>query len=102
MTNLVSNALRYVPKNTGRIGIYVKFSEKFVYISVMDNGPGIPEFYQSKIFQKFTQIEGYEPGGSGLGLSISKEIIRAHGGTIWVESQHGAGAKFTFTLATAL
>ena len=65
----------------------------------VDNGPGIPFEVQSKIFDKFVQIKSDKAlGGSGLGLTICKEIIRAHGGTIWVDSTPGEGSTFTFTL----
>ncbi len=55
--------------------------------------------YQSKIFDKFVQVKTKRDiGGSGLGLSICKEIVKAHGGTIWVDSTVGEGSKFSFTL----
>jgi NtrC-family two-component system sensor histidine kinase KinB len=68
---------------------------------VRDDGPGIPKEYQSKIFQKFVQVKGQQTGGTGLGLAICKEIVRAHGGAIWVESSPGQGSTFTFTLPVA-
>jgi NtrC-family two-component system sensor histidine kinase KinB len=69
---------------------------------VTDDGAGIPYEYQSRIFDKFVQLKvGRETGGSGLGLAICREIVKAHGGTIWVESAPGQGSKFTFTLPTA-
>jgi two-component system, NtrC family, sensor histidine kinase KinB len=97
LSNLVSNALRYVPEQ-GAIDLSAARIGYNLHISVGDNGPGIPVEYQSRIFQKFSQIKGRKSGGSGLGLAICKEIIRAHGGTIWVESQQGKGSVFTFTL----
>jgi NtrC-family two-component system sensor histidine kinase KinB len=72
-----------------------------VHLSVRDDGPGIPPAYQTKIFQKFVQVKGQEAGGTGLGLAICKEIVRAHGGTIWVESILGQGSTFTFTVPVA-
>ena len=66
-----------------------------------DDGPGIQPEYQSKIFQKFVQVKGQEAGGTGLGLAICKEIVRAHGGAIWVESSAGQGSTFTFTVPVA-
>jgi NtrC-family two-component system sensor histidine kinase KinB len=68
---------------------------------VQDDGPGIPAEYQSRNFQKFVQVKGREAGGTGLGLAICKEIVRAHGGAIWVESSPGHGSTFTFTLPIA-
>lgn len=97
LSNLISNALRYVPEQ-GKIELSAVKIGYRIHISVGDNGPGIPPEYQSRIFQKFSQIKGPKSGGSGLGLAICKEIIRAHGGTIWVESQPGKGSIFTFTL----
>ncbi|WP_373500840.1 ATP-binding protein [Desulfococcus sp.] len=100
LTNLVSNALRYVGKG-GHIQLTALRIGRQVHLSVRDDGPGIPEEYQSRIFQKFVQVKGREAGGTGLGLAICKEIVRAHGGAIWVESAPGRGSTFTFTLAVA-
>ena len=90
LTNLISNALRYVSKG-GHIGLLAHRIGPHIHISVRDDGPGIPPVYQSKIFQKFVQVKGREPGGTGLGLAI-KEIVRAHGGAIWVEPSVGKGS----------
>ncbi|HUT54589.1 MAG TPA: ATP-binding protein [bacterium] len=100
LTNLISNALRYVGKG-GHIGLAALRVGPNVHLSVRDDGPGIPAEYQSKIFQKFMQVKGRETDGTGLGLAICKEIVRAHGGTIWVESAAGQGSTFTFTLPAA-
>jgi two-component system, NtrC family, sensor histidine kinase KinB len=100
LTNLVSNALRYV-RPGGHIGLKADRISAHVQVSVTDDGQGIPLEYQSKIFQKFVQVNGQEPGGTGLGLAICKEIVRAHRGTIWVESSPGHGSIFTFTLPIA-
>jgi NtrC-family two-component system sensor histidine kinase KinB len=98
LTNLISNALHYAPQG-GHIHLSADSFLPYNQISVHDDGPGIPFEYQSKIFDKFVQIKsGKVLGGSGLGLTICKEIVRAHGGTIWVESVPGAGSTFTFTL----
>lgn len=97
LTNLISNALRYVDEK-GHIEISAHQMGAFVHISVRDDGPGIPLEYQAKIFQKFVQVKGQEAGGTGLGLAICKEIVRAHGGTIWVESVPGYGSTFIFTV----
>ena len=100
LTNLISNALRYV-RPGGNICLSADRIGSHVHLSVIDDGPGIPVEYQSKIFQKFVQVNGQEPGGTGLGLAICKEIVRAHRGTIWVESTLGQGSTFTFTLPVA-
>jgi NtrC-family two-component system sensor histidine kinase KinB len=101
LTNLISNALRYTPSG-GHITLSAESFGAYVQISVSDDGPGIPYEYQSKIFDKFVQIKSDKTvGGSGLGLAICKEIVRAHGGTIWVDSVPGSGSRFTFTLPVA-
>ncbi|MCF8142364.1 MAG: cell wall metabolism sensor histidine kinase WalK [Deltaproteobacteria bacterium] len=100
LTNLISNALRYVSKG-GHIRLSAHRIGPHVHLSVRDDGPGISPEYQSRIFQKFIQIKGQEAGGTGLGLAICKEIVRAHGGAIWVESSAGQGSTFTFTLPVA-
>ncbi len=101
LTNLISNALRYVDEG-GHIQVAAKRIGPHVHLSVRDDGPGIPREYQAKIFQKFVQVKGREAGGTGLGLAICKEIVRAHGGTIWAESESGQGSTFTFTVPVAL
>ncbi len=100
LSNLISNALRYVSRG-GQISLKALQIGHHVHLSVRDNGPGIPLEYQSKLFQKFVQVRGQESSGTGLGLSICKEIVRAHGGTIWVESSAGQGSTFTFSLPVA-
>ncbi|MGM0379301.1 MAG: ATP-binding protein [Bacillota bacterium] len=100
LTNLIGNALRYVPSDgEGKVEIEIKESNNTIYVTVQDNGQGIPKNKQNNIFEKFTQIKGDDKSGStGLGLAISKEIIEAHNGDIWVESEKGKGSKFYFTL----
>lgn len=98
LTNLISNALRYT-ESGGFIKLSAGQAGSQVHISVRDNGAGIPYEYQSRIFDKFVQVKTKKTlGGSGLGLAICKEIVRAHGGTIWVDSQPGKGSTFTFTV----
>jgi NtrC-family two-component system sensor histidine kinase KinB len=98
LTNLIANALRYT-ESGGSIRFLAAHHGPYVHVSVIDNGTGIPLEDQSKIFDKFVQIKSDKTlGGSGLGLAICKEIIRAHGGTIWVDSIPGEGSTFTFTL----
>jgi len=102
LTNLVGNALRYTPRDgSGKIILKAKETANKILVSVSDNGKGIPEEYQDRIFSKFIQVkneDGTETGGTGLGLAISKEIINAHGGEIWVDSKLGKGSTFYFTL----
>lgn len=101
LTNLISNALRYTPAG-GHVKLFAESLGPYVHLSVRDDGSGIPYEYQSKIFDKFVQVKSDKAlGGSGLGLAICKEVVRAHGGTIWVDSVPGAGSTFTFTLPMA-
>jgi NtrC-family two-component system sensor histidine kinase KinB len=98
LTNLITNALHYSERG-GNIRVSAEHFGPYVHVSVSDNGSGIPFEVQSKIFDKFVQIKSDKAlGGSGLGLTICKEIVRAHGGTIWVDSNPGEGSTFTFTL----
>jgi len=99
ISNLIGNALRYTPKDgTIKIGSFLE--GRHVSIFVEDTGVGIPEEYCNKIFDKFVRASNNEDenSGTGLGLAISKEIIEAHNGRIWVESEEGKGSKFIFTL----
>jgi len=101
ISNLIANALRYT-KTGGHIRLAAEQIGSQVHISISDDGTGIPYEYQSKIFEKFVQIKNDKmSGASGLGLAISKEIVRAHGGTIWVDSTPGVGSTFTFTMPVA-
>ncbi|OHB75489.1 MAG: PAS domain-containing sensor histidine kinase [Planctomycetes bacterium RBG_16_55_9] len=101
LTNLISNALRY-PETNGTIRLSAELAGSKIHISVSDNGAGIPYEYQSRIFNKFVQVKTEKVlGGSGLGLAICKEIVRAHGGSIWVDSRPGEGSTFTFTVPIA-
>ncbi len=101
LTNLISNALRYTDRG-GHIRVSGEKLDPYVHISVSDDGAGIPFEEQSKIFDKFVQIKTDKAlGGTGLGLTICREIVRAHGGTIWVDSTPGEGSTFTFTLPIA-
>lgn len=97
LTNLIGNALRFTGEG-GHVTVSAHARQDDVYIAVADDGEGIPPEYQSKIFDKFVQVNGRRSGGTGLGLAISKEFVRSHGGTIWVKSEPGVGSTFTFTL----
>ena len=96
ISNLVGNALRYADE--GKIEVDAEIKGRRVLVSVADNGPGIPREYQSKIFDKFVRAgnDKDEKSGTGLGLAISKEIITAHNGRIWVDSEEGEGSTFSF------
>ena len=98
LTNLIGNALRYTDAG-GTITVQVKGGRRRLYFSVRDTGCGIPEAYRDRIFQRFIQVRDPEKkrGGAGLGLAIAREIVTAHGGEIWVESEVGKGSTFTFS-----
>ncbi|NIQ05224.1 MAG: ATP-binding protein [Candidatus Korarchaeota archaeon] len=100
--NLIDNALDYT-KDT--IWIQGRAHDEHIEISVRDNGPGIPEDEQDKIFQPFYRVEEEARsrvdrrfGGTGLGLNICRQIVEAHGGEIHVDSTLGEGSTFTVTL----
>ncbi len=101
LLNLVSNSVKYSPRG-GKIEIsVVNHDADEILLSVKDQGIGIPENQLEKLFQKFSRVDSDEVSnikGSGLGLWISREIIKAHGGKIWVKSEVGVGSTFMFTL----
>jgi signal transduction histidine kinase len=72
--------------------------DKEVAVSVTDTGVGIPRDYLAKIFEPFVRVPNTPPGGAGLGLTISRRIIEAHGGQLRVQSEPGKGSTFTFTI----
>jgi len=100
VSNLIRNAIKFTPSE-GTIQIRACQRRQQILVSVADTGPGIPQEYLSKIFDRFWRAPGTTQEGSGLGLSIAKGIVEAHGGTIWAESQLGKGSSFFFTLPLA-
>jgi PAS domain S-box-containing protein len=99
ISNLVINALRHTKR--GEIKISAEPRNSDLAISVSDTGTGIPAEYLPHIFDKFVQVADAPVGGAGLGLTIAKSIVEAHGGQISVQSQVGHGTTFTFTLPLA-
>jgi two-component system sensor histidine kinase KdpD len=96
--NLLANAIRFTPPG-GRILVAADSIGEFVQFSVADNGAGIALEDQLRLFDRFVHLDRQRSQeGSGLGLAISREIVRAHGGDIWVDSGPGPGAVFSFTL----
>lgn len=97
LSNLVGNAIKFSPKNS-KVIVKVRSDQQFVFISVKDSGPGIPEKQLSEIFDHFWQARKTAAQGPGIGLAIVKTIIEAHGGSVHVESHVGHGSTFTFSL----
>jgi GAF domain-containing protein len=100
LLNLLSNAVKFTPEG-GRIGIEARQADGGVEVSVSDTGVGIAPEDQAKIFEEFRQVGAdylHKSEGTGLGLTLAKKFVELHGGRIWVESEVGKGATFTFTL----
>lgn len=98
LTNLVTNAIKFSPPHQA-VEVRAWQAEGEVRCEIRDYGPGIPPDETHRLFQRFSQLAaGADRGGLGLGLSISKSLVEAHGGRIGVQSQVGQGATFWFTL----
>lgn len=100
LENLVENALKYGGQGAS-IRIETRNEPGFLLVGVIDNGPGIPARDQPRIFERFYRVEkgrSRDKGGTGLGLTIAREIVELHGGRIWVESDEGRGTAFWFSL----
>lgn len=98
MHNLMENAVKYSDKEAN-VEVNIKQDEHFTIISVSDHGVGIDKKYQKKIFEQFYRIPAtHHKSGYGIGLAMVKYAVKAHGGTIKVESEPGKGSTFTFTL----
>ena len=102
ISNLVGNALRYTPSG-GTIRVAASATDRATRLEVTDSGPGIPADMKDYIFERFVQYgsDGHEKGSAGLGLSIVKEIVEAHGGRIFVESANSHGARFIVEIPPA-
>lgn len=105
MNNLIGNAIKFTPEG-GKIIVDAFFRKDVndVGVSIKDTGIGISKENLPKVFDKFYQIEeraSTDINGTGIGLSVVKEIVQLHGGKIWVESEKGEGARFAFTLPLA-
>lgn len=99
LINLVSNAVKYTEK--GSVTLSTQRENNVAHVRVQDTGPGVKSEDLSRLFQPFEQLDGgrgKEKGGTGLGLAISKEIIFAHHGKIWAESEVGRGTTIHFIL----
>ncbi len=101
LINLLSNAVKFCEPDSGRVRLTLGDSAAGITITVSDNGPGIPPEAQQKVFEKFQQVGDTmtgKPAGTGLGLTICRNIVTHLGGRIWVDSHPGHGATFLFFL----
>jgi PAS domain S-box-containing protein len=97
--NLISNAIKFKANDRNSIvNISCAESEDTVIFTIADNGIGIEEKEQEKIFEMFERLDSNSVSGSGIGLALSKMIIQRHGGKIWTESEVGKGSQFKFTI----
>lgn len=100
--NLITNAIKYT--NEGVIKVWIEEKDKKVWFHIKDTGVGIPQKEIPRLFQKFYRVKNYtsstkklmRPGGTGLGLYVSKNIVKRHGGDLTVESEVGKGSTFSF------
>ncbi len=99
--NLLSNALKYAPARSGQVVLRLSDAPEELTLEVQDNGPGIAADQEAVVFEKFRQVSGddhYRPGGTGLGLPISRQIVEHFGGRMWLRTTPGQGACFGFSL----
>jgi signal transduction histidine kinase len=99
-SNLIGNAIKFTPAG-GRITVRAEGADGKVWFSVTDTGPGIPPEQIGRVFAEFWQARKSDSRGIGLGLTIAKGIVEAHGGTMGVSSEVGVGTRFWFGVATA-
>lgn len=97
LTNLLSNGIRFSKEN-GRVIIGARQDGDYIELYVKDFGKGIDPRYHKSIFDRYFRVPGTKVQGSGLGLSISKDFVEAHGGTLTVESELGKGSRFVIRL----
>ncbi|MFH1791726.1 MAG: ATP-binding protein [Candidatus Omnitrophota bacterium] len=109
LTNLAGNGMKFTPRGGSvcvsactETGVSPRYGAvDYVKFTVSDTGPGISKEDQARLFQKFSRLDTqavHKAGGTGLGLVITKELVKMHGGRIWVESEPGRGASFCFTM----
>jgi signal transduction histidine kinase len=99
LLNLMTNAVKFTPRG-GSISIKAQEEESGLVVSIKDNGIGIAQEEQSRLFKPYSRVSAdrqHQPG-LGLGLALSKQVVELHGGRIWVESESGRGSTFSFFL----
>jgi signal transduction histidine kinase len=98
--NLMVNAIKFTPRH-GRIILRVEREPERYLVSVEDDGVGIPPLELPHVFERFRQVDGSATRshpGMGIGLSLARDLVELHGGTIWAESEVGQGSRFIFSL----
>ena len=96
ITNLIENALTHAPE--GRVRVTVAGNGTGVDLAVVDDGPGVPDDQQALVFQKFGRGRDSRSGGTGLGLYITRGLVEAHGGQVWIDAENDEGACFKVRL----
>jgi signal transduction histidine kinase len=99
-SNLLGNALKFTPRG-GQVRVGARAQDEHVRFYVRDTGPGLNEDALAHIFDRFWQLDRKDRRGAGLGLSIVKGLVEAHGGRLRVESEPGHGSTFSFTVPVA-
>lgn len=101
LSNLVSNSIKYTPRH-GSVVVRGALDGDVVRVTVADTGIGIPEADLPRVFDRFWQSKRTNRSGAGLGLTIARGIVRAHGGRIWIESPPGLGTSVHFTVPRSI
>ena len=100
LLNLIDNAIKYTPEG-GEIKVSILTKYNFVWVTVKDTGIGIPGKEVDRVFERFFRVDktrSRDSGGTGLGLPIAKQIVEAHGGSIYLKSELEKGTEVTFSL----
>jgi signal transduction histidine kinase len=96
--HLIANALKFKGVDPPIVSVDARRAPEGWLFSVKDNGVGIPPKYRDRLFTPFRRLHGTDVPGAGLGLAISRKIVEAHGGRIWIEDLEGSGVTISFNL----